>query len=160
MLLLQCLLWKLFTIYKTCANKSLLSCRGHNEDGSRFNVTLCDLFFYSRFYFFSLHLSLSSRSLELLWTIVSSAGYGKILFLCGKKKYAILFKWAHQRSLFKLHPFFDTYVSYRIRHQIMRSILSCKSNFLQTMNLKTHIMSYNSPQNLFFSADHCYNALN
>lgn len=77
-------------IYKTCANKSLRTCCRHEDDGSHFSLGLwdlsCDASASPCLYFFSRFRSLSSRSLEVVWTIVSSAGYCKILFLCGKKK--------------------------------------------------------------------------
>lgn len=50
-----------------------------------FTLGLWNLFFLC-LYFFIGFLSLSSRSLEMVWTIVSSAGYWKIPFLCGVKK--------------------------------------------------------------------------
>lgn len=79
-ILLQFLLW-IHCIYKACGNKIILlqawkQCI--SLQFSAFSALMC-------LYFFSLFLSLCSRSLEIVWTIVSNAGYCKIWFLCGEE---------------------------------------------------------------------------
>lgn len=87
-------LWSWY-IYKTCAKCLIMQKVWRRWISGQFGLGVSFLFVCG-LYFVSLRFPCFSRSLETVWTIVSSAGYWKIFVLCGK---ICKFEWIYSKRL-------------------------------------------------------------